>query len=179
MAHKTDILMHPVRMKMVQILFRHKEEGLSPLEMVNMLDDVPQATLYRHLQKLLDANIIRILKEKKVRAVSEKHYVINEKELMFNQAEWGRHTREEKMNYFAFYQILLKSRYEDYLIRKENEADVIDEATFSIAELQLDDETFAQFQSDLHDLMLSYHQKENKATAPHRTVGITIVPEIY
>lgn len=178
MANKADILMHPVRMKMVQILFRHKEEGLTPLEMVKMLDDVPQATLYRHLQKLTDANIIRILKEKKVRAVSEKYYVINEEELMFNQAEWGRHTREEKMNYFAFYQILLKSRYEDYLIRKENSADVADKATFSIAELQLDDETFDQFQKDLQALILSYHQKEHEANAPHLTVGITIVPEV-
>lgn len=178
MANKADVLMHPVRMNMVQVLFRHKDEGLTPLEMVKILKDVPQATLYRHLQKLIDAHIIRVLKEKKVRAVSEKYYTINEDELTFDQIEWESHSTEDKLNYFAFYQILLKSRYEDYLNKTESKGDAA-HATFSISELQLGDDTFHQFQNELRELILHYHEKQGneESDAPHRTVGITIVPE--
>ncbi|MED1918771.1 transcriptional regulator, partial [Bacillus thuringiensis] len=46
MVNKVDVLMHPVRMKICQSLMRKKENGLTPLEMVKIFNDVPQATLY-------------------------------------------------------------------------------------------------------------------------------------
>lgn len=65
MNNKAEVLIHPVRMKISQALMRNKETGLTPLEMVKIIEDVPQATLYRHIQVLLDAGIIQIIKEKK------------------------------------------------------------------------------------------------------------------
>lgn len=64
MKNKVDILMHPVRIKICQALLRNREHGLTPLEMVKMLKDVPQATLYRQIQILVDASIISIIQEK-------------------------------------------------------------------------------------------------------------------
>ena len=37
MNNKVEILMHPVRMKICQVLMRNKEDGLTPLEMVKSL----------------------------------------------------------------------------------------------------------------------------------------------
>lgn len=82
MINKAEILMHPVRIKITQALMRNRENGLTPLEMLKVIKDVPQATLYRHIQVLLDSGVIRIVKEKKVRSVSEKYYVLNEEEVM-------------------------------------------------------------------------------------------------
>ncbi|EGL15107.1 hypothetical protein HMPREF9413_2295 [Paenibacillus sp. HGF7] len=65
MANKAEILMHPVRMKISQVLMRNKDTGLTSLEMVKIIKDVPQATLYRHIQVMSDAGILRVLKEKK------------------------------------------------------------------------------------------------------------------
>ena len=80
MVNKAEIILHPVRMKISQALMRNKENGLTSLEMVKIIKDVPQATLYRHIQVLLDAGVIRIIKEKKVRSISEKYYTLNEEE---------------------------------------------------------------------------------------------------
>jgi len=44
MLNKVEVLMHPVRMKISQALLRNKENGLTPLEMVKIIKDVPQAT---------------------------------------------------------------------------------------------------------------------------------------
>ena len=76
MSNKIELLMHPVRIKICQALMRNKENGLTPLEMVKILKDVPQATLYRQLQTMVDSGIIRVIKEKKVKSVSEKYYAI-------------------------------------------------------------------------------------------------------
>lgn len=65
MINKAEILMHPVRIKISQALMRNRENGLTPLEMLKIIKDVPQATLYRHIQVLLDSGVIRIVKEKK------------------------------------------------------------------------------------------------------------------
>lgn len=65
MVNKAEILMHPVRIKISQALMRNRENGLTPLEMLKIIKDVPQATLYRHIQVLLDSGVIRIVKEKK------------------------------------------------------------------------------------------------------------------
>ena len=48
MRNKAEVLMHPVRMKILQALMQKKEDGLSTLEMISIIKDVPQATLYRH-----------------------------------------------------------------------------------------------------------------------------------
>ena len=37
MSNKVEILMHPVRMKICQVLMRNKENGLTPLEMVKII----------------------------------------------------------------------------------------------------------------------------------------------
>src|SRR5690625_2704058 len=122
MDYKADILLHPVRMKIVRTLMGHNKEGLTPLEMTKIIEDVSQATLYRHIQKLADANIIRVLKEEKVRAVTEKHYIVNMEETYLDPVEWESYSIDEKLNYYTYYQLTLFNQYQTYLnrIKKEN-----------------------------------------------------------
>ena len=178
MMNKVDILMHPVRVKISQALMRNKENGLSPREMLEMIKDVPQATLYRHIQVLLDAGIIRILKEKKVRSVSEKYYTLNEEQARLTSDDWQKATSDEKINYYSYYQLTLLNQYKNYLTRLNSDSK--DHSTFTITELKLDEEDFKNFQTELNNLMMKYYNsksKETKRDAPNRTIGVTIIPE--
>ena len=58
---KADVLLHPVRLRIVQALLPRRQ--LTAQEIGRHLGDVPQATLYRHLNKLLDGGIIEIVHE--------------------------------------------------------------------------------------------------------------------
>ncbi|MEC2075294.1 helix-turn-helix domain-containing protein [Metabacillus fastidiosus] len=180
MVNKVEVLMHPVRMKISQALMRNKENGLTPLEMVKVIKDVPQATLYRHIQTLLDAGIIRILKEEKVKAVSEKYYTLNEEQLKVSSKEWKELSSKEKLDYFSYYQLSLTTQYQNFLhILEEKNADE-DLSTFSLAELKLKDTQFINFQTELNELIMKYSNitNENKEKdVPFRTVAITIIPE--
>lgn len=178
MKNKVDILMHPVRMKISQVLMRNRETGLTPLEMLKIIKDVPQATLYRHIQILLDAGIIRVSKEKKVKSVIEKYYVLNESEARLSSDEWEKASVDEKINYYSYYQLSLYNQYKNYLMNlgKDNSED---SSTFSILELKLDDETLDSFQTELNNLVMKYYNsssKDSEENAPIRTIGVTIIP---
>jgi len=177
---KVEVLMHPVRIKICMALLRNNDNGLTPLEMVKMIQDVPQATLYRHIQVMADTDIIYVVKEKKVKSVSEKYYALNEAEAKFDKDEWNQTSSEDKLNYISYYQLFLLSKYQNYLETLEKQSDTEDHSTFSVVELKLDDEHFTQFQNELNELMERYYHtssKRNEKSNPARTVGITIVPE--
>lgn len=180
MVNKAEIILHPVRMKISQALMRNKENGLSSLEMVKIIKDVPQATLYRHIQVLLDAGVIRIMKEKKVRSISEKYYTLNEEEARLSADEWKKSSNKEKLNYISHYQLSLMTQYQNYLSKLEERDCSDDGSTFSLVELKLDDENFIKFQNELNDLIIKYYNTTNEINdldAPIRTIAFTIIPE--
>lgn len=178
MTNKADILLHPVRMKIIRTLLAHNEEGFSPLEMTQKIQDVSQATLYRHIQKLADAEIIRIVKSEKKRAVTENYYTVNMQEVQLDPKEWNTYSIEEKLNYYSYYQFSLLNQYQTYLNKIESE-NMIDLSTLSMIDLNLDNHTLKNFQDDLQALMMKYY-KQSKETAINeaemRTIGITIIP---
>lgn len=179
MANKVEVLMHPVRLKILQVLMRNKDTGLTSLEMVKLIKDVPQATLYRHIQVMLDSGIIRVFKEKKVKSVVEKYYVLNELEAKLSAEEWKKASHEKKLDYISYYQLSLMTQYQSYLKKlEEQNTPENDGATFSLVELKLGEEQFSRFQNELNELMTKYYHSEGEdAGAPVRTIAFTIIPD--
>lgn len=180
MLNKVEVLMHPVRMKISQALLRNKENGLTPLEMVKIIKDVPQATLYRHIQVLLDSEIIRVINEKKVKSVSEKYYVLNEEKLKLDQGDWNQASQQEKLDFVSFYQLTLMTQYQNYLKKIEETNDSHDGAAFSLIELKMNDEDFLNFQNELKEILTKYYlfpSNQEEKDIPVRTIGVTIIPD--
>ncbi|HDR8432827.1 TPA: transcriptional regulator [Bacillus cereus] len=180
MSNKVEVLMHPVRMKICQVLMRNKEDGLTPLEMVKIIENVPQATLYRHLQTMVDSGIVHVIKEKKVKSVSEKYYAINEEDAKIEGSEWKGLSNKEKLNYISYYQLSLMIQYQSYLKKLDEQNSQEDNASFSVVELKLDEEHFINFQNELNELMTKYYHVQSKGNTiedPVRTIAITIIPE--
>lgn len=176
MRNKAEVLMHPVRMKILQSLIKNKEEGISTLEMITIIKDVPQATLYRHIQILMEENIIKIVKERKVRSVTEKFYALNEDAARLNQEDWKFLAKEQKLNYISYYQLVLLSQYQHYLTSLEEKKSTEDTATFSFVELTLSDKQFSDFQNDLNSLMIKYYDMSN-INGQTKTIAINIIPK--
>jgi len=65
-------MMNPVRIKIIRELTI--KSTATTKEIQEILPDIPQATLYRHLQHLLKNGIIEIVSENKVRGILEKVY---------------------------------------------------------------------------------------------------------
>ncbi|MGE7839316.1 helix-turn-helix domain-containing protein [Lysinibacillus sp. NPDC093712] len=177
MLNKAEVLMHPVRMKILQALMHNTEEGLSTLEMISLIKDVPQATLYRHIQILMDENIIQIVKERKVRSVTEKFYALNEGAAKIDAEEWSKLTKKKKLNYISYYQVALLSQYQNYLNLFEEDC-IEDTATFSLLDLSLTKEQFNNFQNDLNDLLTKYYNMSDSSNKTEtKTIAVNIIPK--
>ncbi len=171
--------MHPVRMKICRVLMRHQEQGMTPLEMVKILKDVPQATLYRHLQVLADAGALTVVKEKKVKSVLEKYYAMNMDNAQVDPTEWDSLSSSDKLSYVSYYQLSLLTQYEAYLEKMASQRPVQDRSTFSMMEVPMSDERFEHFQKELNALIHKFYEPERDSDTvqPVRTVAITIVPD--
>ena len=82
---KIDNILHPIRMKVLQTLIGGRQ--LTVQQIGERLTDVPQATLYRHLNKLLETEILTVVAEKKVRGTTEKVLAINENANLLTEKE--------------------------------------------------------------------------------------------
>lgn len=65
-------LLNPVRMRIVMLFLDNSLHTIG--EIKNTVKDIPSASLYRHINRLLDDNIITVVSETKKRGAVEKTY---------------------------------------------------------------------------------------------------------
>jgi DNA-binding transcriptional ArsR family regulator len=76
MKNKTwDTLLHPVRLSIVQ-QFEIGNRALTIAELARELPEVPQTTLYRHVNRLVQAGILTVVGERRVHAALERIYAL-------------------------------------------------------------------------------------------------------
>ena len=68
----SEIIMNPTRMRIIQYLLLHPHATAG--QMRSQLDDIPAASLYRHLRILTESGCIRISETRPVRGALEKVY---------------------------------------------------------------------------------------------------------
>src|SRR6266540_1222292 len=69
-----DLLLHPVRLRIVQAFLG--DRALTTSALSAELADVPTASLYRHVARLVDAGVLQVVAERRVRGALERTYVL-------------------------------------------------------------------------------------------------------
>ena len=114
---KADVLLHPVRLRIVQALL--PERQLTAQEIGKHLGDVPQATLYRHINKLLDAGIIEVTHERPVGGAIERVYVVSQGQAVIGEDGIAHATPEDHHRFFSAFCFSLMSQFAEYVERDE------------------------------------------------------------
>ncbi|MGG4094700.1 helix-turn-helix domain-containing protein [Paenibacillus lautus] len=99
MTKKADLLLHPVRMRIVQQLLLGKP--LTIAELLDVLGDVPQATLYRHINLLLKGDLIEIIDKKNVKGTEERVFSIKKDNLKIPENEIENTSQEDHLRHFT------------------------------------------------------------------------------
>ncbi|MFC0627961.1 helix-turn-helix domain-containing protein [Kribbella deserti] len=79
-----DVVMHPVRLRIIQQLGGRE---LTTAQLRDALPDIAQATLYRHVAALVDAQIVAVVGERKVRGTIERTLALGERVARADLAE--------------------------------------------------------------------------------------------
>lgn len=91
------------------------DRRLSARQLCALLPDVPQATLYRHFQKLTQAEILVVVEERPIRGTVEKFYLLQEQHAEIPSAELATLSRDDHQRYFTTFIATLLTDFEHYL----------------------------------------------------------------
>lgn len=70
-----EVMVHPVSSKLFMEVYIRKEATAADL--ASALPDIPQATLYRQLGKMVEKGVLKIVDQRKKRALYEKVYAVS------------------------------------------------------------------------------------------------------
>ena len=169
-----DMLMHPVRMAIVRNLLGGRNLTARQLGEIN--PGVPQATLYRHVNKLLESGVIKIVQENQVRGTVEKVYVLAGHVTGDLDEDFLEASPEDQKRYFFTYLMDLMNAYEAY-IGTEGIDMVRDGLTYRRGRYYMNDEEFEQFVRDLQKAYMKIIHNEPGEDRRARTVGLIIIPD--
>lgn len=173
MDSKAKLILHPVRMKIVQTLIGNKEYTVQ--QIATRLTDVPQATLYRHLNKLLEAEVLKVVKENQIRGTVEKIYALNEHEVS-NKSDLTKLSKDEHLNLFLTFMTHLLGQYESYL-NQENIDLIKDGVSYRQAMVYLTDQELQEFMQELSQVYKKVIDNEPSNDRKARHLSTIFIPE--
>jgi len=136
MASSADLLLHPVRLRIVQAFLG--ERPLTTSELSAELSDVPSASLYRHVARLVDAGVLQVVSERRVRGALERTYMLRLAAARIGPDEIASMSADEHRQAFMAFVAGLLADVDRYLQR--DDADPLrDGVGYRMAGMWLDD----------------------------------------
>ena len=147
MPDSADLILHPIRLRVIQALAGGRR--LSPGELAVELDDVPTASLYRHIKTLADAGVLAVVEERPARGTPQRVYALVEGAADLSPADLAQATTEDHLRYFTVFLSGLLDGFGRYL--REGVPDfVADGVGYRQVPLELTDQEFAELAGRLN-----------------------------
>jgi len=146
-----DLLLHPVRLRILQTFLG--DRTLTTSELQAELRDIPPASLYRHVARLVDADVLAVVNERRVRGALERTYALRTSEATVGPDELASLTPDEHREMFMTFIAALLREFDRYLER--GEIDLIrDGVSYGLSGMWLSKAEARKLAKDLNDLLL-------------------------
>jgi DNA-binding transcriptional ArsR family regulator len=147
MPSAADLLLHPIRLRVIQALAGGRR--LAPGELAAELDDVPTASLYRHIRTLSDAGVLAVVEERPARGTPQRVYALVEGAASLSPDELAHASADDHLRYFAVFLAGLLDSFGRYV--EAGDADfVADGVGYRQVPLELTDQEFAELAGRLN-----------------------------
>lgn len=144
---RADLALHPVRIRILRAVAGRR---LTTHDLVELLPDIPQATLYRHLATLANAALLDVVEERKIRGAVERVYALPEHGATLDASTLA--TAEDHERYFTAFMSSLLSEFSRYLARERIDF-AADGVGYHQLVLHLTDAELGQFAAALNALI--------------------------
>lgn len=160
-----EVVAHPARLRILQAV---GGRDLTTAQLRKLMTDVPQATLYRHIAALVEAGVLAVASERRVRGTVERTYTLGEQMAHVEKAELATLSDEQiRASFLAFVGELLRT-FESSLARSEA---IRSHLGFGTGALYVDEEDLTRIQQGLDELLAPYlHEAADKQRVMLSTV---------
>lgn len=164
-----EILLHPVRLRIVLSLAGQRK---TPGDIQRSLDDVAHATLYRHINRLVESGVIDVVEETPVRGGVERTLALAEGAGSFAPDDIAGASPGELLDYFVRVMAGLIGDFARYLGSPDADP-AADRVGFRQVPIWLDDAEFEEFAEAMNRLIRIAH--ENDPEGRRRRLLTTVV----
>ena len=173
MADSADLLLHPVRLRIVQAFLG--DRALTTTQLNSELSDVPAASLYRHVARLVAAGVLQVVAQRRVRGAVERTYVLRLAAARVGLDELAAMGTDDYRQMFMAYAAGLLADFDRYLQRAEVDL-VKDGVAFGIEGLWLDDAEFAELMLELYRVLQPRRANAPKPGRRRRLLASVLLP---
>jgi DNA-binding transcriptional ArsR family regulator len=172
-----DNMLHPVRMRVLMALTG--SQGMTPLQISEALNDVPQATLYRHINRLVKSGLLTVVDERPVRGTLEKVYALNRAipTHLGNEAFAGL-SKEDHLRFFTSFAITLIDEFSRYLSSSQKVDLAADGVGYQQMPIFMSDEELVAFAQVINQALLPFMQNEAAPGRTRRLFTTILMPEV-
>src|SRR5690606_14663651 len=99
-ASTLELLLHPLRLRILQAMTGH---AMTTAELADLFDDVAAATVYRHVNTLLNAGVLTIVSERRVRGAVERTLALVEDAAQMDAEDAAQMSEEQHRQAFTVF----------------------------------------------------------------------------
>ncbi len=171
---KSDLLLHPVRMRLVTELAGRQ---MTPSQLAAALPDVPQATLYRQINRLLEGGVFEVVAEQVVNGATERTYAVVGGAARLSLDERQTITPEQHVRYFSTFAAVLIDAFTRY-VQQADPTKVAEEGlSYNRAVIYLSDAERAAFQEQIIQLVGQVMANQPTPERKRYTLASVTIPE--
>ena len=169
-----DLLLHPVRMRVLQALF--DADPLTTAQLRERLPDIPPATMYRHIAVLAEAGVLEVVEEKRVRGTVERSYRVRKEEAVVDPSARAAMTRDDHRRAYTTFAASLMGDFDRYLAH-DTASPADDGVVYRQAAVWLTEEEFTAMVEEIEHAVVSRMGNDRTADRVRRVVSLVVVPD--
>jgi DNA-binding transcriptional ArsR family regulator len=169
-----DVLLHPVRLRILQAFFGRPR--LTTADLATALGDVPPASLYRHVAKLVDAGVLTVVGERRVRGATERTYQFRPEAALADEASLAKMSPDDHRRAFLNFTAGLIASFDEYV----GHADPVDlrrdGVSYSMSAAWLDDAEFTDLLKSIAALLQPIYANGPREGRSRRLLASVFMP---
>jgi DNA-binding transcriptional ArsR family regulator len=171
---KEDLLLHPVRLR---IILAAAGRRVTAQQLADELPDIPQATLYRHINTLAAGGMLVVVRERRVRNTVEKTYALPDQSLMLTAEDLKNAQPEDYIRVVAQYFGLLLGYYVRYIQKGDVDLDR-DNVLFQLLPAYLSQVEAQELGQALKATLLPYVKNGPSPERQRSIFGLISLPDV-
>jgi DNA-binding transcriptional ArsR family regulator len=148
-SKKARAIQHPVRALMMMTI---DDRHLTPRQIAALLEGVPLGTIYRHLNILLEAGLVEVVGERRVKGTVERTFTVVASEVYLSPTDREKLTADDIMGYVSTLTGTVRAAFDRYT-RKATMPPKEGDVAFLAQTLYLTPEEYAEFRQQMLSLL--------------------------
>ncbi|MGE5222784.1 MAG: helix-turn-helix domain-containing protein [Omnitrophica WOR_2 bacterium] len=172
---KADLVLHPIRIRILMALAGRQKTSQ---QLAASLRDIPQATLYRHINRLAQAGIIEVVEQRPRRGGVEKVYAVDSRTTSLTAEDVAGFSKDDHLRYFTAFVASLLDDFSRYIQHSEAIDLAVDSTGFRKFPLELSDAEFKSISAQMNTLFAPYLENQPRQDRRRRIFSFTVMPDL-